>query len=245
MIKKYKFFNEDSSLYDKFYSLSIKEGLIHSVDYDFFIEKLNNLLNQYDVEFNIQQKDEYVELYVNLKNIIHKDFDKKIQELLNNCGYFTSNLIDTQIDNKIKSILISKNDEFIYFFQKRFDVPKDTPKILLHSTTKYYYEKIKRTGLSPKSQKMISDDLDRLYLTDNLAEALDFCTQKRFFYKGKYKDMKLFDMNIDSWVVLEIDIYSIPDIKLYEDPKMSNSYYTYDFIPFYAIKVKKEIDFSK
>ena len=50
-------------------------------------------------------------------------------------------------------------------------------------------------------------------------------------------------MDINKWVVLEIDITSIPDIKLYEDPKMFNSYYTYDFIPSYAIRIKQRINF--
>jgi hypothetical protein len=222
----------------------MKEGLIISVEYDFFIDKLKKFLNNYNnIIFNIIQKDEYVELYINLKDNNHKIFDKKIYEIINTTGYFISNLIDIKNDIKIKNILNSKNDEFLIYFQKRFDIPKETKKRLFHSTTKQYYEKIKRTGLTTKTQKIISDDLERLYLTDNLTEAIDFCTQKRFFYKNKYRNIIKFDMNIDEWVILEIDIFSIPDIKLYKDEKMSNSYYTYDFIPFYAIKIEREINF--
>lgn len=243
MIKNFNFFNDDASYFDKFFNLSMKEGLIHSIDYNLFIEKLKNILNTQNINYNIKDTDEYVELHINLKDVNHKKFNNLLYSLLNNAGYFISKLIDIKQDKEIKSILISKNDEFLIYFQKRFDIPKKISGNLYHSTTKHYYEKIKRTGLSPKTQKMISNDLDRIYLTDNLAEALDFCTQKRFFYKKKYKDTPLFDMNINDWVVLEIDIFSIPDIKIYEDPKMENSYYTYDFIPFYAIKIKKELNF--
>ena len=244
MIRNFNFFNDAASYFDKFFHLSMKEGLIISVEYEFFIDKLEKLLDNYDnITFKILQKNEYVELYINLKNINRKNFDKRLHEIINTTGYFKSRIIDMKNNEEIKSILISKNDDFLIYFQKRFDIPKKITGNLYHATTKYYYEKIKRTGLSPKTQKMISEDLDRIYLTDNLAEALDFCTQKRFFYKKKYNNIDLFNMNIDDWVILEIDIYSIPDIKLYEDPKMENSYYTYDFIPFYAIKIKREIKF--
>ena len=241
--EKYRNFNEEADLFTNQFYDKMKEGLIHSVDYDFFCEKLEDSLKNYDVDYEITQKEKFVMLQINLKDINHKIIDKKLHELNSNMGYFTSNLIDVKLDDKIKSILISKNKEFIFYFQKRFDVPKGTPNMLYHSTTEQYYEKIKRTGLTTKSQNMVSDDLDRLYLTDNLAEALDFCTQKRFFIKKKYKDTGLFNMNIDKWIVLEIDISSIPDIKLYKDPKMENSYYTYDFIPFYSIRIKQRVNF--
>lgn len=243
MIKDFKFFNEDANYFDKFFHLTMKEGLIRSVDYDIFSEKLKNTLNKFDCEYDIKTTDEYVKLIINVKNINKKYFVKQLMDIVNNMGYFKSNLIDLVANNKIKSILSSKNNNFLIFFQKRFDVPQNTPDRLYHATTKHYYEKIKNTGLTTKSQKMISDDLDRLYLTDNLAEALDFCTQKRFFYKQKYNKIENFNMNIDDWLILEIDISSIPDIKLYKDEKMNNSYYTYDFIPWYAIKIFKEIDF--
>lgn len=243
MRKFEEFFNEDASLFDKFFNWKMKEGLIISIDYDMFKDKLSDLLNKYDVVYTISNTNEFVKLNVNLKYTNHKIFSKKIQELLNIAGYFIANLIDIKIDDKIDSILDSKNSEFIYFFQKRFDVPQNTPERLFHATTIHYYEKIKRTGIEAKTQKMISNDIERVYLTDNLVEAMDFCTQKRFFYKKKNSKIELFNMNIDKWVILEIDIYSIPDIKLYKDEKMDNSYYTYDFIPFYAFKVVKEINF--
>lgn len=244
MIKEFNFFNKDSSLYNNFFHLKMKEGLIYSLDYDIFNNKLENLLKKYNVKFNIKIANEYVSLYIKLEKLNHKNFNKLIIDLINNCGYFISKLIDINSGKNIKSILESENEEFLFFFQKRFDIPKDLKGNLYHSTTEHYYNKIKGTGLSPKTQKMISNDLDRIYLSDNLEESIDFCTQKRFFYKQKYRNNNLFNMDINKWVVLEIDIFSIPDIKLYVDPKMDNSYYTYDFIPFYSIKIIKKLNFS-
>jgi hypothetical protein len=243
LIIKYEFFNYKASFFDKLFYWKIKEGLIQSVDYDIFSDKLKKLIDNYNTDYNIEQKDEYITLLINLENIDHKHFNNRLTEFINNTGYFKSVIIDIKDSIKVESILNSKNDKFLFYFQKKFDIPQNTPERLYHATTSYYYEKIKRTGLTTKSQKMISDDLERIYLTDDLSTATEFCTQKRIFYKTKYKNVDLFNMNIDKWVVLEIDIYSIPDIKLYKDEKMSYSYYTYDFIPFYSIKLIKEIDF--
>jgi len=240
MLKKFKFFNKDTDDFHNLLHLTMKEGLIVSVDYDMFISKLKKLLNKYKYNYKIEHDDNVIKLVINI-NDNKKNFNKELTSLLNNTGYFISGIIDNQI--KIKSVLLSKNKKFEMFFNKRFDVPKNVSDILYHATTNHYYQKIKKSALSPKTQKMISNDLDRIYLTDNLAEALDFCTQKRFFIKNKYKNITLFNMDINNWVVLAIDIKSIPDIKLYIDPKMDHSYYTYDVIPSYAIRIEKEVNF--
>jgi len=239
MIKDFKFFNEDGTFFKNLLHLTMKEGLIHSVDYETFQNKLENLLKKHNLNYDLSLKTEYVKLLVDIKN--KKQFNDELTSLLNNTGYFKSTIIDEN-EHIIKSLL-SKGLTFIIFFNKRFDVPIDTPEYLFHATTKYYYQKIKKSGLSPKSQKMVSNDLDRIYLTNELSEALGFCTDKRFYIKNKYKNNDLFNMNIDEWVVLLIDIKSIPEIKLYKDTKMDNSYYTYNFIPSYAIKIKQEVNF--
>lgn len=38
---KFKFYNEDASLFNNLFHLTMKEGLIRSVDYDFFTNKNN------------------------------------------------------------------------------------------------------------------------------------------------------------------------------------------------------------
>jgi len=236
MIKEFKFFNENATPFRQFLHLKMKEGLIHSVGYVFFIDKLKALIKKYNLDHEIFQKEEYVKVSIDIKE---KFFINELISLENNTGYFKSAIINKD-GNKIKKL---SKGVFTIFFNKRFDIPANSPDYLYHATSKHYYEKIKLTGLYPKTQKMISDDLERLYLTDNLAEALSFCTDKRFFIKDKYKKDILFDMNIDEWLILLIDIKSIQDFKLYKDTKMNNSYYTYDVIPAYAIRIEKEINF--
>jgi hypothetical protein len=127
MIKDFKFFNDDANCFDKFFHLTMKEGLIRSVDYDIFSEKLKNTLDKFDCEYDIKTTDEYIKLIINVENINKKHFEKQLNDIVNNMGYFESKLIDVASDNEIKSILSSKNNKFLIFFQKRFDIPQNTP----------------------------------------------------------------------------------------------------------------------
>lgn len=115
--------------------------------------------------------------------------------------------------------------------------------ILYHLTLKDFYDKkIKLKGLIPKSQHMVSNDLDRLYLSSDVNDIYNFITEKRLFLKKKYKNIEeQYIPNLDNWVILKIDLSSLPIFKLYKDTKMNNSYYTYDTIPFHAIGIEKEI----
>jgi len=240
--EKYRNFNEEADYFHNHFYLAMKEGLIHSVDYDFFCEKLDNLIKSYNIKYEIKKLEGYISLSIDISNVNKKQFNKELTSFMHNMGYFKPSIIDNN-GLEIKSIMISKDTIFNITFQKRFDVPDGTPDILYHATTKYYYEKIKKIGLVPKSQNMISNDVDRVYLTDNLSDAKEFCAEKRKFFKNKYDKTELFNMNIDEWVILEVDISSIPDFKLYKDPKMKNSYYTYESILSYAIRVKERVNF--
>jgi len=241
-MKRFNFFNNNDSYFNRFLSLKMKEGLTFSVEYEFFVKKIINFLNTYDCNYDIKI-DNFVELSINIDNIDKKKFNSKLTDLLNNLGYEKARVVDIDGEKTIKSILLSNNKNFLIFFQKRFDLIGENPSELYHSTTEYYYNKIKNKGLVTKKQNMVSEDLERIYLTDNLSESLDFCTQKRFFYKNKYRNTDLFNMDIDKWVILEIDFKSIPDFKLRIDTKMDNSYYTYSYIPPYAIKIIDKLNF--
>lgn len=201
MVKRFKFFNDKDSLFNRLLSLKMKEGLIYSVEYDTFLKKLNNLLDNYNCSYTIKI-DNFVELSINI--VDRKKLNCELTELLNNLGYEKARVVDIDSGKIVKSILSSVNKNFLIFFQKRFDLIGKETKKLYHSTTEYYYNKIKKKGLVTKSQNMVSDDLDRIYLTDSLAEALDFCTQKRFFYKNKYRNIDLFDMDIDKPYAIKI-----------------------------------------
>lgn len=252
MIKDFNHFNKEANFFDKFLNLSMKEGLIQSVSYEMFVDKLKNLLLKYIDEeyfYLTNYKDEYINLSLVISDINKKkryNLSNELFSLLNNTGYFISQAVD-EMGNKIdlKTITPKKGSDVFIYFNKKFDVPMNTPDILYHVTTKNIYEeKIKNIGIVPKTQRMVSEDLDRIYLIDDINKAHDFCVEKRHHIKKKYNiKIQKYDINIDNWVILGIDIKSINQIKLYKDTKMDNSYYTFENIPPFAIRVEKDINF--
>lgn len=244
------YFNNDFNFFYHLMYLEMKEGLIHSVDYEKFKEKLNNLLLLYFEEdyFYINIKnDEYISLYFDKSSLSKNqifNLTKQITQLNNTLGYFISKSVD---DNSFEINNLTLNggnsENIIFYFSKIFDIPENTPYIIYHLTLKEFYEKkIKNKGLNPKSQHMVSNDLDRLYLSSDINELYDFIAEKRNFLKNRYKKIKdIFKPDLDNWLILKIDLSSIPVFKLYKDTKMDNSYYTYESIPFHAIGIEKEI----
>jgi hypothetical protein len=250
MLNHLKYFNDDFDLFHHLTYLSMKEGLIYSATYDIFKEKLNNLMLSYlndEYIFIDIKNDEYISLYFDKSELSKKnifDLTKKITNLNNTLGYFISLAVD---DNgfKIDSLsLKGGNNNIILYFNKIFDIPENTPLILYHLTLKdFYIKKIKLKGLIPKSQHMVSNDLDRLYLSSDINELCNFIPEKRIFLKKKYRNIgEQHIPNLDNWVILKIELSSLPFFKLYKDTKMNNSYYTYDTIPFHAIGIEKEIN---
>jgi hypothetical protein len=249
MLKHLKYFNNDFDLFHHLTYLSMKEGLIYSANYDIFKEKLNNLMLLYldnDYFYIDIKEDKYISLYFDKSDLSKKNIfnlTKKITNLNNTLGYFISLAVDEN-GFRINSLsLKGGNNNIIFYFNKIFDIPENTPMILYHLTLKDFYDKkIKLKGLIPKSQHMVSNDLDRLYLSSDVNDIYNFITEKRLFLKKKYKNIEeQYIPNLDNWVILKIDLSSLPIFKLYKDTKMNNSYYTYDTIPFHAIGIEKEI----
>jgi hypothetical protein len=220
--------------------------------YDIFIEKLKKLLLKYieeDCFYLTNKNDEYIILSLVISEIsksVRYKLSNELFSLLNSTGYFISQAVD-EMGNKIdlKTLTPSKGGDVFVYFNKKFDIPMNTPDILYHVTTKKIYdEKIKRIGIVPKTQKMVSEDLDRIYLTDDINKAHDFCVEKRHFIKKKYNNKaQKYNIDVDNWVILGVDIKSINKIKIYKDTKMDNSYYTFENIPVYSIRVEKYINF--
>ncbi|MCK9415549.1 hypothetical protein M0Q97_02690 [Candidatus Dojkabacteria bacterium] len=243
-----KMFNEYFTPLEHFLNLSIKEGLTLSVSYVFFLDKLKNILLKYIDEeyfFIENHKDEYI--YLNLILDISKKnatvLSKEIISFLNNSGYFISQSInDFGSKINIQNLTQYKGKEIHIYFNKVFDVPEETPNIIYHATLFDLYEnKIKKMGLIPKTQKMVSNDLERLYFINNISDAEYFIHLKYSTLKNKIKN-KQYNIDIKKWVILGIDIKSIGKFKLYKDTKMNNSYYTYDTISPYSIRIEKIID---
>jgi hypothetical protein len=199
-----------------------------SVEYNVFIDKLNNILKKYNING-------FCDLYVGKDRVIlqinendlykRKTFFKFLSNLLNQTGYYISNY---KIDNKVYigdvdiSIFLN-NINFILYLNKRFDSESGhIPEFLYHVTENKYLEKILKQGLINKSKKYIENHPERIYLFDSLDDCWD------------YIDFK----DLSDFTILKIDVKTLKNIKLFDDPKYQptiNAYYTYDNMPPYSI----------
>lgn len=240
----------DEELNEYYLKIFEEEGLIKSVEYDFFIDKVRSFLTQFDIEFDINliEKNESntIELqldFLNLKNKI--ELYKRLLQLTNNLGYFVSSYIDVTTKdfivnkrqpnlNSIKSIRA-----FVLFFNKKFDL-----ELYINNITKFYHvtpreiylKKISKIGLIPKHHDMISSDLDRIYLSVSIDDCYSFMYEKR-------NHLNKIGIEINNFVILEIDITLIAaNINIYKDPKQKNAYYTQEPIPKRIISLYREIN---
>jgi len=195
----------------------IKEGLIMSVSYTVFTDKMTDLLNKYDIIFLIIKNSDAVKLELQVKK------DKKLYDefhsLLNLTGYYISLWYDDNNEKHISGIDVSSyinNKKLIIYFNKKYDFEDNGIKIYMYHVTEWSHEgSILRKGIFSKSQKQIDNHPERIYLFDSLDDA------------------KSFSVNFDKPIIFKIDMRLVNKIKLYTDPKFPNidSFYTYDNIP--------------
>ena len=110
-----------------------------------------------------------------------------------------------------------------------------------HVTPDIFIDKIKESGLTPKSESKLSDHPDRIYLFLNKNIAKDMVWT---IWNSLSKERQ---QTIKDYYVLEIDLTQLPDQKFYHDPQTMISYeaiYTTQPIPKSAIKVIGKISTS-
>ena len=209
----------------------LNEGLIMSVDYGIFISKINNILMKYNINgfCDLYIGRDRLILQINEKDIYkRKIFFQNFSNLLNQTGYFVSNYKVNDDKLKIGDIDISlfiKNSNLLLYLNKRFDSESGyIPEFLFHVTEKKYLEKIMKQGIIIKSKKYIENHPERIYLFSNLEDCHDYIDFKELF----------------DFTILKIDVKTLKNIKLYDDPKYQptiNAYYTYDNIPPFSIEI--------
>ena len=211
----------------------LNEGLIMSVEYDVFIDKMNDIFRKYNVNGSCDLyvgKDRII-IQINENDIYkRKSFFKHFTNLLNQTGYYVSNY---KIDNTfhigdVDSLIFINNINFILYLNKRFDSESGyIPEFLFHVTENKYLEKIMKRGIINRSKKYIENHPERIYLFDKLNDCYD------------YIDFK----NLSDFVILKIDVKTLRNIKLYDDPKYQptiKAHYTYDSISPYSIVIIKK-----
>ena len=210
----------------------LNEGLIMSVEYDMVIDKMNDILKKNDVngECNLHVGKDRVVIQIDEKNINkRKSFFANFINLLNQTGYYVSNF---KINNKIyigdiDILKFIENSNIILYLNKKFDsVSGGVPEYLFHVTENKYIEKIKTKGLVNKSKKYIENHPERIYLFGSLDDCYDYINFKE----------------LSDFSILKIDVKTLKNIKLYDDPKYQptiKAYYTYDNIKPYSIEFIK------
>ena len=224
-------FNQFKEAFENKNEHLIQEGLIYSFSYSKFKEKLNDILTKYKIEeYDLIQSEDGIFL-INFKPIKNINLYNDIISLLNISGYYISSYKKDNNETEYLNLNINifmNSEKLNIVFNKNFDFEDTGIKLFLyHVTDEKHINKIKQIGLTPKSNKMIDNHPDRIYLFESVDDINSFISNKSYYVE---------DFNP---VKLKINIKSLPKIKLYKDPKYTNidAYYTYDNIPSYSIKI--------
>jgi hypothetical protein len=171
------------------------------------------------------------------------DFSKinKVLTLVNNLGYFPSMFTyfddnDSDFTEKytpafFKDVLINEKPKSIFLqFEAKYDVIVDVPKYVYHITSTYNINKIKKIGLTPKTQSKISTHPDRIYVS--LSE--EYSNEIYWQIRGDFRNHTGIELVIDT---------SQLDQSFYEDPNFQTmGVYTYKNIPPQAIVQYRAIE---
>lgn len=219
--------NKDLYIYDeikkrsKFDRLTLVEGLILTYP----IDKSVNILKKRFPELDIQVETD--------GDIFIQGFTNKIDKylpLITNIGYFISKIT---IDGKEWKIDFKNDDKPIaIYLEPKYDYEVPIPDKLYHASPIKFKDKILKFGLSPRSGNKLSKHPERIYLTDNLNNAI---------YFGNYLKNK----ENNDWYKNGYCIYSVNGkaiSKLYSDINLrEGGYYTLNNINPNDIKLIKEI----
>jgi hypothetical protein len=106
-----------------------------------------------------------------------------------------------------------------------------------HLTPDIYLDKIKREGLTPRTESKMTSHPERIYMYLNPESSFKTLAGD-LWSSSKYKDQ------VENYYILMVDLTQLPDHHFYNDPDSAHSYlgvYTTQSIPPSAIKVIEKI----
>lgn len=217
------------------------ETLMNTADTQYMIDKINKKWGKYIEEFKISKSE-----YPKYKAISIKTKDYK--SLLADDNFIS-------FCNQGNYEIIHKGDtEMIILKPWRGKEVTDEimkHKYIYHVTPNDIWEIIQKKGMVPKIDKR-SSSLERLYFstkTDDIDQ--DFRTQtfanNKIRYAKRDNDELLLKRYKNGFALLKIDVSKLPkQIRFFEDSGGSNGmFWTYEYIPPYAISKEKDIDLSR
>jgi hypothetical protein len=191
----------------------LREGLIKTYPLSFFFRKINRLLGNSSIKFQIF-KDE-------LLNVLQLNIEYEGLRLINTIentsnvsGYFIAQILVNNIPNKdisFESIIktTSKDDVISILFESKFDkLFTDLPEEIYHVTLKQNLPKIQKSGLIPKFKWKLSFHLDRVYFT--LSHDIAKTLIKEFSEVLQIEESK--------YIILKAKTNGLKNIKFYNDP---------------------------
>lgn len=210
----------------------IKEGLFKSYDIDFVVKHFSKYLrfaDNYSVfAYNPSQYNGFITKVLNENNLYYiemvvldnEELLKKVEKTLNLCGYY-----------------LSFSEEYCngYLqcgFEKKFEdiIDLNVDKIY-HVTLRDNKLKIGRIGLVPKAKNKKTYHMERIYFFTKDYGEKGFLNIAEELYKGK---------TTFGYIVYEIDVNDLKDVKFHFDPNTEDAIYTTDNIPPSVLKIKFE-----
>jgi len=182
---------------------------------------------------------------IKLTNKNTKQFNEnynKIEQLLNNLGWYNSNIqyfdgikIQSEIYNNttISQLIIKHN--FVYImFEAKYDIEiENKPEIMYHNTPEFYSDKIKKYGLTPRTKNKRYIYPPRVYLCDNINSLIKIAPQLIKYINPK---LKIESINFD---IFEVNTKHIS--RLFKDLNFKDGFYTMENIHYKELTLIKII----
>ena len=224
---------------------------VNSVDVKTIQSELTNLLGSSNIKNGNRVEFVRIGPFNSSFDIVVDRLDQNTLNYLNKFmsekGWFPTNISLSGMKGRIYSNHVNEymgEDDVQIGYESNFAKEVNTTQTkAFHVTPDIFIDKIKKTGLTLKSESKLSNHPDRIYLFLNQDED----GSKNMVWAIWNSLSKERQNQIKDYYVLEIDLTKLPNHKFYHDPQSMGTYeaiYTNQAIPRSAIKVIDKINTS-
>ena len=213
---------------------TLNEGLIHTYPFEKTVEYIKKYFQLNNQQIDIEQGMNGSKVIVVYVPVINNNVEE-INKAFNLCGYFLSypkeDVLKTQKGKWVILQYEPKHSEKITSFVRWSE------KILYHITPLNKKNKIKKNGITPKTNNNIFNYPDRIYLMSGKCNKYDIFTFCKTLMKTK-------DINSKGCCLITINVELIPDnVDFFFDPYFENAFFTKENVPPSAIEGIEEVIF--
>ena len=224
----------------------INEGLIKTYDGEKSITYLVDTLQKLGFNISGILHNNIIKLEIKDFNYIDSSkldnlFDTISSIMTNKFGWFPSSMLILLTTGLKRNKKYSENEikskkkvisNLTIDFESKFDNSEIFSGKLYHLSIQEYNKKIIKKGLSPRSKSKLSSHLDRIYVCKEIDEVRNLIPSMKLHYSEE-RDINFYELNNKkwrkntNWIIYEL---KVNNIKLYDDPRYLNGYYTMDNI---------------